>query len=77
MLFAADLVADLEEPTIASLPSEDGQHIVTLLRQGVSTDELFDAVAICSGLNVEPARPLVPGLYHAPTVLCTNVSNSN
>lgn len=48
---------------------EDGRHAVTLLRQGVSTDQHFDAVAICSGLNVEPARPLVPGLYHAPIVL--------
>lgn len=48
---------------------EDGQHLVTLLRHGISTDQLFDAVAICSGLNVEPARPLVPGLYHVPTVL--------
>jgi hypothetical protein len=45
-------------------------HVVTVTN---TSDESFqwncDAIAICSGLNVHPNIPYIPGLNHVPVVL--------
>lgn len=48
----------------------DGGHIVTVTRQdGTTFDYDCDAVAVCSGLNVEPRIPPIKGIERIPKVL--------
>ncbi|KAF6806615.1 dimethylaniline monooxygenase [Colletotrichum musicola] len=50
--------------------TEDGGHIVTVARKdGTTFDYVCDAVAICSGLNVEPRIPPIKGIERVPKVL--------
>lgn len=49
-------------------------HVITLKKQGkcgTGEEEIWecDAVAICTGLHVEPHLPHVPGIGHVPLVL--------
>ncbi|KAK6211493.1 dimethylaniline monooxygenase [Colletotrichum tabaci] len=49
---------------------EDGGHVVTVTRSnGTTLDYKCDAVAVCSGLNVEPRIPPIKGLERVPKVL--------
>ena len=46
-----------------------GRHIVTTTHVGVLSDDIFDAVAICTGLHVEPCVPRIEGIERVSTVL--------
>jgi dimethylaniline monooxygenase (N-oxide forming) len=46
-----------------------GGHIVTILQHGVSMEHNFDAVAICSGIHMDPAIPDIPGIEKVPLVI--------
>ncbi|OHF00885.1 dimethylaniline monooxygenase [Colletotrichum orchidophilum] len=49
---------------------DGGGHIVTVTRKdGTNFDYACDAVAVCSGLNLEPRIPPIPGLERVPKVL--------
>lgn len=48
---------------------EGGGHIIQCTQDGKSTESYFDAVAICTGLNVTPNIPKVDGLERIPALM--------
>ncbi|KAG5974939.1 hypothetical protein E4U55_007969 [Claviceps digitariae] len=44
-------------------------HKIEYEQAGQRTEWECDAVAVCSGLHVEPNRPPIPGLHHVPRVI--------
>lgn len=50
--------------------TDGGGHIITVTRSdGTTFDYACDAVAVCSGLNVEPRIPPIEGLERVPKIL--------
>lgn len=61
---------ELSSPVTRVRRRKAGGHVVTVSRADGTTFEYeCDAVAVCSGLNVEPRIPPVKGLERVPKVL--------
>lgn len=49
--------------------SSHGGHVVHVAEFEKTTEFKCDAIAVCSGLNVHPRIPMIPGIERVPTVL--------
>ena len=48
---------------------KSGGHLITYMKNGAEESWGCDAVAVCTGLHIEPAMPHIPGIEHVEQVM--------
>ncbi|KAH8594455.1 hypothetical protein B0O99DRAFT_513763 [Bisporella sp. PMI_857] len=61
---------NLRTPIVSIRRADDGlAHIVRYVNEGVEEEWECDAVAVCTGLHIEPAMPRIPGIENVEKVI--------